>query len=107
MVLNALSRHFNYELNQASPVRDDFVQVQRRDEDGDILTVYEKFDYSKHQSSLGSLNDWSLNSLLRAGINPSFSIHTGVNTRLEGAASVAGFAAEAESILAETAESKE
>lgn len=107
MFKNALTRLFDYELNQASPVQDDFVQVEKRDEDGNILTVYEKFDYPNHQSSLGTVNDWSLDALLRAGINPNFPIHTGNNTRLEGAAAVEGFAAEAESILAENVESKD
>lgn len=101
MLKNVLTRLFNYELNQASPVQDDFVQVEKRDEDGNVFTVYEKFDYPKHQASLGTVTDWSLNSLLKAGINPDFNIHTGFNTRLEGVGSVAEMAAVADSILAE------
>ena len=104
MVKNALTRLFDYELKQASPVRDDLVQVEKRDEDGNVFTVYEKFDYPKHQASLGSVSDWSLNSLLRAGVNPNFSIHTGLPTRIEGASVVASAAAQVESILNEKKE---
>ena len=82
---NVLTRLFNYELKQVSPVRADFVQVEKRDEDGNVFTVYEKFDYPKFHASLGYVSDWSLNALLRAGVNPNFTIHTGLNTRLEGA----------------------
>lgn len=101
MVKNALTRLFDYELNQASPVQDDFVQVQKRDEDGNVFTVYEKYDYPKHQASLGFVSDWSLNSLLRAGVNPNFTIHTGNPTRLEGSSVVSEFAEQAEKILAD------
>lgn len=99
MLKNALTRLFNYELEQASPVRDDLVQVEKRDGDGNVFTVYEKFDYPRHQASLGCVSDWSLNSLLRAGVNPNVAIHTGLPTRLEGASVVASAAAQVESIL--------
>lgn len=102
MFKNALSRHFNYELNQASPVQDDFVQVEKRDEDGNVFTVYEKFDYPRHQASLGTAKDWQLAALLRAGVNPRFNIHTGMNTRLEAAGQVGQFAEQVDKILSET-----
>lgn len=104
MFKNALTRLFNYELKQASPIKDDFVQVEKRDEDGNVFTVYEKFDYAKHQASIGTVSDWALNSLLRSGVNPNFSIHTGLPTRLEGASVVASAAAQVESILNEKKE---
>lgn len=101
MLKNVLTRLFNYELKQASPVREDFVQVEKRDEDGNIFTVYEKFDYPRFQASLGLVKDWSLNALLRAGVNPSFTISTGFNTRLEAADQFADISAAADAILAD------
>ena len=94
-----MTRLFNYELNQESRSCDDFYQVEKRDEDGDIFTVYEKFDYPKHQASLGSVSDWSLSNLLKAGVNPNFSIRTGLNTRLEGASVVASAVASVDAML--------
>lgn len=107
MLKNVLTRLFDFDFNVASPVRDDFVPVEKRDEDGNVFTVYEKFDYPKHQASLGLVKDWQLDNLLKAGINPNFSIHTGSNTRLEAAVGVADFASEADSILAESSEVKD
>lgn len=107
MLKNALTRLFNYELNQASPVIDDYVQVEKNDSDGVRYVVYEKFDYPKFQSSNGTVIDWSLQSLLKAGISPNFSIHTGNNTRMEGFSSILDASAVADSILAEISNSNE
>lgn len=103
MLKNALTRLFNYELNQASPVRQDYIRTEKIDEDGNIFTVYEKFDNAKHQASLGTVSDWSLSNLLKAGINPNFPIRTGLNTRIEGASVVASAAASAEVLLNDNA----
>lgn len=99
MLKNALTRHFNYELNQASPVQVDYVQVENVDEDGNVFATREKIDYEKFQSSLGSVKDWSLTSLMKAGIDPNFPIHTGNTTRLAVAADMADWSAQADAIL--------
>ena len=104
MLKNALTRLFNYELNQASPVRDDSVRVEKVDSDGLRYVVYEKFDYPKYQASLGSIIDWSLNNLLKAGISPDFPIHTGFNTRMEGIDTVASVAVDVDNYLNESKE---
>lgn len=67
-----------------SPVQDDYNRVVNYDEDGNEYITYEKVDYPTLQESLGSWMDWSLTNLLKAGIDPAFPIHTGLNTRLEG-----------------------
>ena len=76
--------NFDYTVNQCSPVQDDFIRKVNYDEDGNEFVTYEKVDYAKLIASNGSASDWSLNALLKAGINPNFSITTGNSTRLEG-----------------------
>ena len=79
-----LDKYFSAGIDQSSPVQDDFIRKVNYDEDGNEFITFEKVDYSKLIASNGSVLDWSLNSLLKAGINPNFSIHTGNPTRLEG-----------------------
>ena len=69
-----------------SRVCPDFARVVNQDEKGEDYITFEKIDYPKYQASLGSFGDWSLNSLISAGINPDFGIKTGFNTRLDGVA---------------------
>lgn len=93
--------YFNSEVKQQSPVQEDVARKAQYDEDGNEFVVYEKVDYPKFQQSLGSVDNWSLNALLAAGINPDFPIHTGNGTRLEGLNSIAEFDAMANEILSE------
>lgn len=81
MVLDKL---FSAGIDQSSPVQDDYNRIVNYDEDGNEFITYEKVDYAKLIASNGSVLDWSLDALLKAGINPNFSIHTGNCTRLEG-----------------------
>ena len=67
-----------------SRVRPDFDRVVNVDEDGNEKITWEMVDYPKIQESLGSFQLWSLDALLKAGINPDFGIKTGFNTRLDG-----------------------
>ena len=94
-----IARLFDYELNQCSPVQVDYVRKVNYDEDGNQFITYEEVDYPKLQASLGVWNDWSLQSLLKAGINPNFPIHTGNPTRLEGLDALDAFASQADEIL--------
>lgn len=79
-----LDCYFSAGIDQSSPVQDDFIRKVNYDEDGNEFITYEKEDYSKLIASNGSVFDWSLEALLKAGVNPNFSIHTGNSTRLEG-----------------------
>lgn len=101
MKKSALSRLFNYELDQCSPVKDDLMRKVNFDEDGNEFITYSKVDYPKLQTSLGSVTDWSLDALLKAGINPDFPIHTGIGTRIEGIETIAQAEAVADSLLAD------
>lgn len=82
--MSVLHVYFDYECNQASPVRDDLVRVVNFDEDNVEHVTYEKFDYPTYQKSLGDSSVWDLKALLSAGINPAFGIHTSFGTRLDG-----------------------
>lgn len=81
--MSVLSKYFDKNINQCSPVPEDRVRVVNYDGDNEIVT-YEKFDYEAYQKSLGTVDMWSLESLLKAGISPDSPIHTGAPTRLEG-----------------------
>ena len=88
------------EFSCQSPVQPDYNRVVQYDEEGNEIVTYEEVDYPKVQASLGSWTDWSLNTLLKAGINPDFGIHTGNPTRLEGVDMIADLSAQADAILA-------
>lgn len=88
-------------VNQSSPVQVDKQRVVKYDDKGKEYIVFEKVDYPKLQRSLGTVGDWNLNALLKAGINPNFSIHTGLNTRLEGHSTVMNFSSELDEIFAD------
>lgn len=103
MLKNALTRNFNYGLEQRSSVVPDYCRVIKRDSDGKESICFQQVDYASYQKSLGSAEDWSLNSLQKAGINPNFAIHTGFGTRLEGLSELARLNAIGEKLLEEAA----
>lgn len=86
--MSVISSQFNYELNQYSPVIDEYNAVVKCDEDGKEDVVYEKADLPSIVKSHGDADDWKLNRLLKAGINPDFSIHTSAPSRIESASEV-------------------
>lgn len=99
VVLNALSRHFDKSVNQCSPVVDDFERNVHYDDDGNEFVTFDKVDYPSIQAKNGFIMDWSLDSLMKAGINPQFAIHTGYATRLDGFDELNRIAAAVDSVL--------
>lgn len=99
--MSVLSKYFSKSVNQASPVQKDYNRVVNYDEDGNEYITFVEVDYEKFQKSLGTVDMWSLDSLLKAGVNPNFPIHTGNTTRLEGLSSLSEYEAVADAILAE------
>lgn len=97
--MDVLKKLFDKSVNQASPVQPDYTRVVRFDEDGNEIVSYEKTDYPSIQASHGFVTDWSLDALLKAGINPNFGIHTGLTTRIEGVGVVVEASAVADKIL--------
>lgn len=96
-----IHKYFSKDIDQCSPVQVDYERVVNYDADGNEIITWEEVDYPAIQNANGIVQDWSLNALLSAGINPNFPIHTGNNTRLEGIDVVNQAAAMADSILAE------
>lgn len=72
---------------QASPIPD-YRRTVNYDEEGNEVITYPAVSGSDIVKANGSFLNWSLNSLLSAGINPNFAIHTGIGTRLDGYASI-------------------
>lgn len=101
--MSVLSAYFDESVNQSSPIQKDYKRVVNYDKDGNEIITYEEVDYPSLQESLGLVSDWSLDSLLKAGINPQFAIHTGNPTRLEGIDYVNEASALADEILASQA----
>lgn len=101
-----LDKYFSAGIDQSSPVQKDYDRKVNYDEDGNEFITWEEVDYPKLIRSLGSVSDWSLNSLLKAGINPNFSISTGNPTRLEGLGVIDGAQAYVDALFAEN-ENKE
>lgn len=97
--MNVLTAHFDPSVNQCSPVREDYARVVNYDEDGNEIVTFKLVDYPSIQESHGKVSDWSLEALLKAGVNPNFPIHTGNPTRLEGIDTVNDLAAYAEQML--------
>lgn len=99
--MSALKKYFDRSVNQSSPVKGDVRRVVKYDEEGNEFVTYEPVDYPTLQAEIGSVAMWSLNSLLAAGINPDFPIHTGNPTRLEGIGVIEQASAIADSLLAD------
>lgn len=93
---------FNEEIDQNSPVFGDVERKVSYDEDGKEIVTYEKVDYPALVKSNGKVDDWKLNNLLKAGIDPAFSIHTAnYNSRLEGIDDVKQIEADVNALFAE------
>ena len=75
---------YDKNVNCYSPLVDDYEPVVKCDKNGNEMIAYQLVDYSKVLQSNGTVDMWSLKSLLASGINPNFSVHTGYNTRLDG-----------------------
>lgn len=67
-----------------SPIIEEKEMKISYDEDGREVVTYEKVNFHDIIASNGRASDWSLQSLIKAGIDPNFPIHTGNPTRLDG-----------------------
>lgn len=105
--MSVLEKLFDKNVNQCSPVQPDYERLVNYDEEGNEFVSYVEVDYPTLQASHGVVADWSLNALLKAGINPNFPIHTGNPTRLEGVGVVNDAAAMAEAIIDEAIAAQE
>lgn len=91
-----------YTGREKSPVIDDYARVVSYDADGNQVVAFVKVEYPI-DLGYGEVSDWSLDNMLKAGINPqSMNIHTSTSTRLETSGDLDTFIAEAEAIINET-----
>lgn len=98
--MSVLKSYFDKSVNQTSRVVPDYDRKVNYDGDGNEVITYVEVDYPTFQESNGLVGDWSLDALLKAGINPNFPIHTGNPTRLEGVDYVNAAVAQLDGILA-------
>lgn len=104
--MSALTKLFNYKINQyATPDIPDLTMTVKKNKNGEDIITWEPTDFKKIVADNGTVDMWSLNALIAAGINPDIPIHTGYNTRLEGAGELGIIDEEVEKLL--TADSAE
>ena len=68
---------FDTEISPFSPVIGDVERKVSFDEDGKEIVSFPEVDYKKLQASRGTVDNWSLDEMLKAGVDPgSINIHT-------------------------------
>lgn len=75
---------FNFEIDQFSPVFGDVERVCKFDEEGNERVSFKEVDYPSLVASRGTVEQYKLNNLLAANIDPNFKISTGQVSRVEG-----------------------
>ena len=91
---------FDASISPYSPVIGDVERCVSFDEDGKEIVSWKEVDYKELQKSRPCVEDFSLNAMLKAGINPAFSIHTGSGvSRVEGVEAVNEASADVEQIF--------
>ena len=73
---------FNYDCDQLSPTTPTYEQVPVYEKTGDVHYEQKEQDLKSLIESNGSAFDWELESMLKAGVDVSMSIHTGSSDRL-------------------------
>ena len=82
---SVLCKYFNEGYNQNSPIIPEYQRVINVDENGNEYCSYVPLDLTAITRANGSASDWSLNNMIKAGVNPAdFNIHTGNVNRMEG-----------------------
>lgn len=99
--MNALATLFDSGVNQCSPVQRDLRRKVDYDENGNEVVSFVEVDYPSFQASLGRIDDWSLESLLKAGVSPQFPIHTYFSTRLEAEQCINGLISQLDQLFPE------
>lgn len=94
------NRMFPYMGNRVSPVIKDYVRSVSYDSVGNEVVTFNEVPLPI-RLGYGDASDWSLDSMLKAGINPSvMPIHTVAGTRMESAADMESFIIAADEIFA-------
>lgn len=106
LLVEECPRHFDPTVNQSSRVTIDLVRVVHSDEKGKEYVTFEPFDSASYQKELGPVENWDLQALLKAGVDPRFVIHTNGTTRMDTEAQLNEFASVADSLNNEINNSK-
>lgn len=87
-----------------SPIVLDYRRVDSFDDVGKAYTAFIPCSCKDVTRELGSVENWSLQKLVKAGIDPNTGIHTGYATRLDGLNDLASFSNMADSLTSKTDE---
>lgn len=99
MYPEVISTHFDSSINQFSPVMGDLERIVELDEKGAEKVRFEAVDYPSLVALRGNIDDYSIDAMIKAGININIPIRTGFVSRIEGASVVHDFATEADKIF--------
>ena len=93
---------FDTSVEPFSPVFGDVERKVSYDEEGKEIISFVPVDYEKLNAERGPVENWNLDALLKAGIDPSFPIHTGsAVSRFEGVNDINNAALEVEKLFAD------
>lgn len=82
--MSVLKSQFDCKLSQDSPYVPDYRRVSNFDKDGVEVVTYVEKDFPSIVKSHGKADDWSLSSMIQAGIDPSsLRVNTSASTRLD------------------------
>ena len=84
--------HYDYNIDGASPTCGDVERVVNKDEKGQEVISFVGVDYKLLEKSRPTVEYYDLQSMIKAGININVPIHTGINSRIEGADAVENMA---------------
>lgn len=104
--MSVLHSQFDYKLCQDSPYVVDYRRVCNFDKDGvEIVTFVEK-DFPSIVKSHGKVSDWSLTSMIKAGIDPkSLHVNTSAITNLDNFNDMSAWNQVVDDVLNESKES--
>lgn len=104
--MSVLHSQFDYKLSQDSPYVEDYRRVSNFDKDGVEVVTYVEKDFPSIVKSHGKVSDWSLTSMVKAGIDPSsFHVQTSSATRLDSFNELSSWSQAVDSVLNESNES--
>lgn len=100
--MSVLSTYFSKRVPKSDPILVDFIPAVLVDEEGKQYLDFVEVDYPSIIKSNGKVTDWSLDALVKAGVNPDFKISTSFGTRLQGYDHLQNLLGAADQILSES-----
>ena len=94
-----INNHVDKSVDVFSPPCGDVERIVKHDEQGNEIIEFVGVNYKMLESTRGSVFDYQLDKLLAAGVDPAFPVHTGFNSRIEGAGAIQQMNLEIEQIF--------